>query len=328
MKRLIACLFFLGCCLSPAVAAHAKSVTIKIGHGVPETASLHKAFVKFKEIVEAKSSGEMRVQIFPNQQLGGDRELTEALQLNNVSITAVSANNLAPFVAEFFVFDLFYLFSDAETAYRVLDGEVGKKLLTFLEPVGIKGLGQMENGFRNLTNSKRAVSKPDDMNGVKIRVAENPVQISAWKSLGANPTPMAWGEIFTALQQKTLDGQETSLELIVANRFYEAQKFLTISEHLYSPFTLIASLDFYEGLSPEHRAIVDGAAAEIVPYQRGLAQEVAKNAVETIAKAGLEVTMLTPEQKKAFRDKMADSYPLVRDRAGAICDEILKAAGQ
>lgn len=328
MKRLITCLFLVGCCLGLAVMAHAKSVTIKIGHGVPETASLHKGFVKFKEIVEAKSNGEMKVQIFPNQQLGGDRELIEALQLNNVSITAVSANNIAPFVPQFFVFDLFYLFGDAETAYKVLDAEVGKKLLSYLEPAGIKGLGQMENGFRNLTNSKRAVAKPEDLTGIKIRVAENPVQIAAWKSLGANPTPMAWGEIFTALQQRTLDGQETSLELIVSNRFYEAQKFLTVSEHLYMPFTLIASLDFYEALSPAHRAIIDDASAEVVAYQRAEAQKVAKSALETIAKSGVQVTVLTAEQKKAFRVKMAETYPLVRDRAGAICDELIKAAGQ
>lgn len=306
-------------CAAPAFAAK----TIKIGHGVPETAALHKGFLKFKELVESRSNGDLKVEIYPNQQLGGDRELTEGLQMNNVDITAVSANNLAPFTPAFFVWDLFFLFDTPQDAYSFLDGPAGKKILSYLEPIGIKGLGYMENGFRCLTNSKRVVREIKDFDGIKMRVAENPVQIAAWKALGANPTPMAWGELFTALQQRTLDGQETSVELIYSQRFYEVQKCLTLTRHLYSPFAFIASLDFYNSLSDEHRKIIDDAVAETVPYQRGLAQQMEAEAIEKIRASGVEVVDVPADMKAEMRSMLSESAAMVKERAGDAYDVVV-----
>lgn len=324
-SKFISILLAIGLVFSAVTASASDTLVIKVGHGVPETATLHKGFLKFKEVVETRSNGSMRVEIYPNQQLGGDRELTEGLQMNNVDITAVTANNLAPFTPKFFVWDLFFLFQDHEQAYEVLDGEAGKKLLSYLEPIGLKGLGYMENGFRCLTNSKRDVRSISDLGGIKMRVAENPVQICAWKALGANPTPMAWGELFTALQQHTLDGQETSVELIYSQRFYEVQKCLTLTRHIYSPFVFMASLDFYNDLNDEQRSIIDAAVAEAIPYQRTLARNMEAEAIDKIRAAGVTVVDVPADMRLKMRGMLADSAGMVQKRAGEAYDVLMSA---
>lgn len=310
-----ALMFLLAVGLSSVALAEVK---IKIGHGVPENNSMHLGFLKFKELIEAKSNGEFVVDIFPNQQLGGDRELTEALMMNNVTLTAVSGNNLAPFAKEYFVTDLFFIAPDQAKARAIYDSEAGKKLLSSLEPLGIKGLGNMENGFRNLTNSKREVKTPEDLSGIKMRVPENPVQIAAWKSLGASPTPMAWSELFTALQQGTLDGQESTIESIYTMHFNEVQKFMSITRHHYTPYTVIASKDFYDGLTEAQRAVFDEAISEAIAYQREEAQRLETEYLEKIMQKGnLNVTVLTAEELAAFRGKLGDVNEMVKERCGA-----------
>ncbi len=221
---------------------------------------------------------------------------------------------------------MFFLFDDFSHVDKTFDGEPGKKLLGYLEPIGIKGLGFMENGFRAITSSKGAVKTLDDLKGQKIRVAENPVQIAAWKALGANPTPMAWGELFTGLQQKTVDAQETSVELIESQRFYEVQKGMTISRHTYTPFVLMASKNFYDSLTPEQQKAVDEAAAESIPYQRKLARELDKSATETIKKAGLEVVELAPEVREAMRSRLKEANTMAKERAGEAYDILVNGA--
>ena len=312
--------------LSPVYAQDAR--TVKIGHGVTETSALHLGFVKFKELAEEKSNGTLNILIYPNQQLGGDRELIEGLQFDSVDITAVSGTNLAPFAPEFFVFDVFFLFDDHAHADRTFDGPAGKKLLEYLEPIGIKGLGYMENGFRSLTNSRGPIEKLADMEGLKIRVAENPVQIAAWKALGFNPTPMAWGELFTGLQQKTVDGQETSIELIYTQRFYEAQTDLTISQHTYTPFVLMAAMNFWESLTPEQQQAIQEAADEAIPYQREQARKLEAEAIEAIKAAGVGVTTLSPEVKEEMKAKLEVANQLAKERAGEAYDVLVNGAAE
>ena len=307
--------------ISPAPAQ--AQVKVKIGHGLPESNSMHLGFLKFKELLEKKGGGEFVVDIYPNQQLGGDRELTEALMMNNVSLTAVSANNLAPFAKEFFVTDMLFIAPDHAKARAIYDSEAGKKLLSYLEPLGIKGLGNMENGFRCLTNSKRKVSSPSDLKGIKMRVPENPVQIAAWKALGASPTPMSWSEIFTALQQGTLDGQESTIESIYTMHFSEVQDHLSLTKHHYTPYTVIASLDFYNGLTPPQKKIFDEALAEAITFQRNEATRLEDEYLAKIKAGGkAEVTELTAEQLAVFRDKLGDVNLMVKKRCG---DEIYNA---
>lgn len=310
----------------PVGAAGAQERTVRVGHGVPEDSALHQGFVRFKELVEEKSDGALEVVIFPNQQLGGDRELIEGLQFDSVDVTAVSATNIAPFASEYFAFDTFFLFEDHAHADRTLDGEAGDRLLSYLEPIGIKGLGYMENGFRSLTNSRGPVESVEDIEGLKIRVAENPVQIAAWEALGANPTPMAWGELFTGLQQKTVDAQETSIELIEAQRFYEAQSDMTISRHTYTPFVVLASLNFWEGLSPEHQTAVQEAMDEAIPHQRELARQKEQEAIETIEEAGLGVVELDAEAREAMRARLDEAHAMAEERAGEAYTVLVEGA--
>ncbi len=301
-----------------ATRADAATVNIKIGHGVPENTSMHYGFTQFKEMIEARSP-DFKVEIYPNQQLGGDRELTEALQMNNVSMTAVSGNNLAPFAKEFFVTDLFFIADTHEKAQAIYDSPAAKQLFGYLEPIGIKGLGAFENGFRHLTNSKRPVLFPSDLAGIKMRVPENPVQIAAWKTLGASPTPMAWGELFTALQQGTLDSQESTIESIYSMHFDEVQKYLSLSRHTYTSHVVIASLEFYENeMNDEQRAIFDECVAEAVRLQRIKARELEDDYLEQIrAKGSLEIVEFGEENTAAFRALMDDVNKIIKERCGA-----------
>ena len=290
---------------------------IRAGHGQPVGTGLHQGFVYFKEAVEKKSNGKITVEIYDSGQLGGDRELTEGVQLGNVTMTAVSAANLGTFAKEFYVLDTYFMFRDREHVYNVLDGAAGQMMLDGLTEKEIKGLGYWENGFRHLTNSKHAVNETADMKGLKIRVPDNPVQIAAWNSVGAGPAPMAWGELFTALQQKALDAQESTLESIQTMKFYEVQPYMTLTGHKYSPYVILMGKSFYEGLTAEEKKWVDEAVLESIDKQRAFAQENEKKALDAIAASGkTEIGELTNEAKMEFRQKMSTIYSMVEEKSG------------
>lgn len=306
--------------------AAAAKINIKASHGSPLDSAPDAGWKKFKEVVEARSNGDISVRIYPNNQLGSDRETTESVQLGNLHMACPSSSILAPFAKEVFVLDLFFLFKDRDMAYRVLDGEPGKKLLATLEKSRLKGLGYMENGFRNLSNSKRAIRTPDDIAGLKIRVMENPLHIAAWKALNANPTPMAFTELFTAMQQGTVDGQENPLELIFVQRFHEIQKHITMTGHVYTPYVVIINKPFFDSLSPEHQALIQEAMNEAIAAQRQKALELDEAARKAIAESGTEIVDLTAEEHAMFREKLMPIRDLVRERAGAeFTDMFLKA---
>ena len=285
---------------------------------MPEDTGMGEGFTKLKEVLEAKSDGAMKVEIYPNGQLGGDRELTESAQLGNVDLTAVSATNLAPFAKEFYVLDTFFMFDDRSHVYRVLEGEAGDAMLAPLQEKNLMGLGFWENGFRHLTNSKRPVESPDDMTGIKMRVAENPVQISAWKSVGAGPTPMAWGELFTALQQGTLDGQECTMENIVKMKFYEVQENISMTGHKYSPYVVIMNLDLFNSFTDQEKEWFLSALEEATEYQREVAKKPEVEGLQIVKDAGNTVVEVTPEAKAEFRSSMMGAVnDLVKEKAGA-----------
>ena len=289
---------------------------IKVGHGVPEDTSLGQGFIKFKELVEANSNGSIKVEIYANGLLGGDRELTESVQLGNVTLTGVSATNLASFAKEFFVLDSFFMFDDRDHAYRVFDGTTGDNLSAALESKNMYGLAYWENGFRHLTNSKRVVAGPDDMKGIKMRVPENPVQIAAWSSTGAGPTPMAWGELFTSLQQKVLDGQECTMENIEKMKFYEVQPYVSLTGHKYSPYVVIINQDFYNSLTTAEKAIIDSAMKETTAYQRKVAADLEMKGLEIVKAAGNTVSEVSAAEKARFRNMMAASQDLIKEKTG------------
>lgn len=312
--------------LAFALSAGAATINIKASHGSPLGSAPDEGWQKFKALVEERSGGAIAVQIFPNNQLGSDRETSESVQLGNLHMSCPSSSILAPFAKDLFVLDMFFLFKDREAAYRVLDGEPGKTLLSSLEKSRFKGLGFMENGFRNLSNNKRPVRTPADTAGLKIRVMENPLHIAAWKALGANPTPMAFTELFTAMQQGTVDGQENPLELIHVNRFYEIQKYITMTGHVYTPYVVIVNKPFFDGLSPEHQKLIQEAMDEAIAWQRQKARELDNVAREAIQAAGTQIIDLTDDEHAQFREKLMPIRDLVREKAGKdIVDLFLKA---
>lgn len=295
----------LGC--SSLAMAKAK-VTIKAGTAVPESHTIHLAWVKFKEIIEPRSNGEIEVRIYSNAQLGGDRELIEAAQHGNVSASNASISPLTPFNQDFAVFDMLFLFGSVEEARAALDSKLGRHLLASCERINLKALEFMEVGFRDISNSKHPVTSPDDLKNMKLRTMESPIQIMAWKLVGANPTPVAFSELFTALQQKTIDGQENPLDLTYLMRFHELQKYFTLTNHLYGASVVMFNLDFWNDLSKEHQDLITACMREAVVAQRELAYQKNMEARQLIRDYGNEITELTPEQRQAFIDKVAPAF--------------------
>ena len=306
-------------CVAAAVAfssgamAAGKVIEIKVGHGDVESHPLHLTWLHFKEVLEKESNGGFKVSIYPNGQMGGDRELTEAVQMGNITATAVSTSPVAAFNKDFFALDMPFMFKDRPAAYAVLDGKLGELLNESLDRNNLKGLGFFENGFRVLTNNVRPVNTPDDMKGMKLRTMQNSVHLAMWKAEGANPTPMSYNEVFTALQQGTIDGQENPTPQIWNAKFYEVQKYLTVTNHSYTPYVLFFNKDFYDELSDDNKKLIGSAARQMIEYNRKLATERAAEAMENIRKAGVKINELSPEQLALFREKALTVQPMIEE---------------
>lgn len=247
-------------------------LNIIAAHGAAETTSENASFLKFKELVEEKSGGVVTVDLYPNQQLGGDREYTEACVQGNVTMGGPSTANIAPFVPALNAFETPFLFSDRETVYKALDSAAGQALLDSLETAGLKGLGYFENGFRQLTCNKD-INALSDLNGLKIRVMENEVHLAIWTALGANPGPLAFGELYTALQQKSFDAQENPLEQIYNNKFWEVQDHVYLTQHVYTPYIIYMNLDAWNSLNEATQELIQQCIDEAVEHNRALCAE-------------------------------------------------------
>ncbi len=303
--------------LSATIAQGA--VTIKLGHGTPTTSTLHQGAEKFKSEVETRTNGSVVVDIYHSGQIGHDRQLIESMQLGEVDMAIPSTTNVAPFVKEMFITDYFFLFRNAQEAYTILDGPAGQALDQAVTQKALVGLGFMENGFRHISNNTRPILTPEDTKGIKIRVNENPIQVTAWKGIGASPTPMNWGEIFTSLQQGTLDGQECSLSLFYDTHFFEAQKYLTLTGHIYSPFSVLMSAESFAKLDDAQKQAVREAAKVAITFQRELNQSAEKVALEKVQAGGIQLTTLTVDEMQPFVKSTEPAIPLVKEKCG---DEI------
>ncbi|AZR71963.1 ABC transporter substrate-binding protein [Anoxybacter fermentans] len=288
---------------------------INIGIGLNDKSAQYKSLVYFKELVEKNSDGRIKIDIYHSSQLGDDREMMEALQLGVQEMTCPSTAPIAPFVNEFKVFDLPFLFPSNEAADYVLDGPVGQKLLDKLADIGIIGLAYWENGYRHLTNSVRPVQSPEDVKGLKIRTMENPIHLAAWRELGANPTPMAFGEVFSAMQQGVVDGQENPWGTIYLQNFYEVQKYATDTGHVYSPFVLMISKKFWDKLPSDLQKVIKDAAIKSKYYNRKLNREMNAEYLEKL-KTKMHVTILTPEQRAEFKKAVQPVYEKFADEIG------------
>lgn len=298
-------------------AAAAGAVTIKIGHVEAEDRSTHQALVEyFQKPVEEKSGGSIKVEIYPNSALGGDAELTESVAMGTLTAALPSTSVLVTYSPDFGVMDMPWLFSNPENAFAAMDGEMGDYFNQKLEVVGIHNLGYSYNGLRSMTNNVRPITKPDDLKGLKMRVMENQVFIDFFNTLGASATPMGFNELFTGLQQNTVDGQENPPSLIYASKFQEVQKYLSVTEHVNNFLGFIMNKDFYDGLTAEQQQIVTEAAAEFVKQQRQMELADTQAYVDKLAEEGMEVNTLTEEDKAAFKEALAPMYDKYKQEFG------------
>lgn len=244
----------------------------------------------FKEIVEKKTDGKITVSVFPNAQLGSEREAAEGVRMGTIQMTTVTADGTLPaWVPELQIFSIPYLFRDRDHTYTVLDGEVGEELGELLYNQGFKSLGFCELGWRHFTNNVRPASKPEDLKDLKLRVQEAKIWFELVEALGATPTPIPFGELYTALQQRTVDGQENPVASIRSMKFYEVQKYLTLDGHTYAPGAVIMNPDFFDSLDPDLQQAVEESAKEAIEKQREIIANQEAEDLEYLKEQGMEV---------------------------------------
>ena len=274
--------------LLPAAEAQEPKV-LNLGFVGRVTAPEGVAMTSFAEEIKAKTNGRYEVRLHPGGALGGDREVLEGLQLGTVDLAVPSTSVIANFVPEVQVFDIPFLFRDFDHAQAVLDGPIGQEILAKFNAKGLQGLAFGGIGFRQLTNSRHPVTGPADVKGLKIRTQENQIHLTVWRALGALPTPMALPEVFTALQQGVVDGQENPIGAILNNKFGQVQKYLTITNHAFTPVGFVMSPRAFDALSAEDKKLFLEAARHAMIVCKAEVAKVEKTGVDELRKLGLQV---------------------------------------
>lgn len=311
---------------APATATTTEAATTDVaynliaGHTLPDAHPYNLGLVKMGELMKEKSNGQLNLDVFGNAQLGSERDLVEGLQLGSVQVTCISTAPLSGFTDMFLVFDLPFLFETTEQARAVLDSEVGGEILNSVKDQGLIGLTWFENGFRNITNNKKAIEKPEDLKGMKIRTMENQMHMAAFLAMGADPTPMAMGEVFTALQQGTIDGQENPVPIIDTNKFYEVQKYTSLTGHLFSPAPVFMGMDYFSSLPADLQTIVLESAEEAKPYEREQIDAQNISGLENLTANGMEINEPDKLLFKEATKSIYDEY--IKDGAGFVSPEI------
>ncbi|WP_018717037.1 TRAP transporter substrate-binding protein [Arhodomonas aquaeolei] len=300
--------------------ADMEPVTLKLAHVVNKEDGFHLAAERFAKLVDERTDGAVTIEIYPNAQLGDERTLLEGMQMGTVDMGVITNGPVANFVEEIAVFELPFLFPSREAAYEVLDGPVGQDLLDELERVNLKGLAYAERGFRNLTNSVHPVHTPADVEGLKIRVMENPVYIDTFRALGANAVPMAWTEALTAMQQGTIDGQENPVNVVESFKLYETQKYMSMTRHTYAPALFVMSLNVWNRLPAEARDVLQRSAQEAAEYERRMNAEMQAEQLQTLRDNGMEIVM--EPDVAAFQEAVQPVYEKYGERFGSYLDRI------
>ena len=291
--------------LSVSAIAAGDPIIIKFSHVVAPDTPKGKAAEKFKQMVEERSKGAMKVEVYPNSQLYKDREELEALQLGAVQMLAPSMAKFGPLGArEFELFDLPFIFPNKETLYRTMDGVVGKRLFNKLETKGIVGLAYWDNGFKQMSANK-PMHKVADFNGLKMRIQSSKVLDAQMKALGAMPQVMAFSEVYTALQQGVVDGTENPLSNIYTQKMHEVQKHMTLSDHGYLGYAVITNKKFWDGLTADQRSLISQAMKEATVYERSIAEQEGADALTKIRAAKTtEIYTLTPAERAEWMNAL------------------------
>ncbi|MBO8165476.1 MAG: TRAP transporter substrate-binding protein [Brevibacillus sp.] len=285
-----------------------ETYTIKFAHVVRPTVAKGKAADKFAELIEQKTNGRITVEVFPDSQLGSDREILEQIQSGTLQMGSPFTGVMPSFVPQFQVFDLPFLFEDKKEAFDAMHGALGDVLNGHLQEKGFRTLGYWDGGFKHFTNSKQPIEKPADMNGLKMRTSQSPLLISQFRALGAGGISVDFAELYTALQNKTVDGQENPLSNIVSKKLYEVQDYMTLSAHGYMGYVWLISDDFYNKLPQDLQQAVDEAAKEVNQWQWEQSEADEQKYMQELKESGIQITELTPENRQAFIDATKGVY--------------------
>ena len=297
----ISVLLLSGCQLS-------KVKTIKLAHGLDVTHSVHLALEFFGEEIHRISDGQLKVEIYPNSQLGSEREILELIQIGSLHMTKVSAATLENFAPKSKVLGLPYLFKTRAHAFRVLDGEIGQNLLEDSQRYRLKGLGYYDAGYRSFYTKERPVDHPDELKGLKIRVMESVTAMNMVRSFGGAPTPISWGELYTSLQQGVVDGAENNPPSFYLSKHYEICKYYSLNEHTYSPDVIIIGNSFWNQLNEEQQLWMSKAVNASIDFQRKLWAEHEANAHDEVVKAGVEIVYPEKDVFMELAQKVHEQY--------------------
>ncbi len=300
---LIAAFLLVG--IAPLASAQGP-IILKIGHGHSEQHPDHLGYLKFKEVLEKSSNGRMRVEIYPNEQLGSEEEMAQQVKLGTLTgLVAARYEDMSP---KLYATALPFLFRDYDHAEKVLNGPIGKELAANTEANDMKMLAWTHSGFRQITNNARPIQKPEDLKGLKIRTPPLESVLKSMAAFGATPTPIPFGEVYTALKTGVVDGQENPYVNIFTGKFFEVQKFLSEVNYIYLSSPFVVNLKFWKSLSPADQKLVEAAALEARDLINSLTRSEDLKAKEAMAKAGLKINTLTPEEHAAFVAKSAPVY--------------------
>ena len=308
-------------CVGPAAAQNVQERTIRWGHLNNTDHPVSKGVQKFTEIVAARSGGKIKVKEYPANQLGSEMQQQSALRAGTQEMQSPATTSLVGIVKDYGLIDFPFIVSTPQQADALLDGPLGSALLAKLPEKGLVGLGYWDLGFRNVTNSRRPITKGEDLDGIKIRVIPNPVYLETFKAFNANPVPMSFSELYTALETRTVDGQENPFSVILSNKFFEVQKYLSVTNHTYSTNIILISKKFWDQLSPDEQKILQDAANEARDYQRKVSRELARSAVSDLKAKGMEVNEIAPAELARMRDK---TKPIAQKFSAEYDPEIVK----
>lgn len=292
-------------------------VQLRLAHDNNVNTPLHASFEEFEKLVEEKTDGKIDVVLFPAGQMGSVTDVLEQVRRGDLEMSGTTTSNLVQNVPEFAVWEGYYLFDDYDHAHKVLDSEVGQSVLDPIKEMGLTGLGYMEIGFRNFSNSKTPIEKADDLKGLKMR-GYNPLQIKAWEALGAVPTNLAWNEVFTSLQQHLIDGQECATTSFYNEKFYEAQDYWSLTKHTYTNFMVYINSDFMEGLPEDQQTAIREAMDETIKISREKAEAEEESVLKDIEASGTAINEVSNDARLEMGEIMNN----------AIKDDIVESCGQ
>jgi tripartite ATP-independent transporter DctP family solute receptor len=292
-----------------AFPARAEEYTIRVAFiGAESHGSYITLNEKFKKDIEEKTGGRVKVELYPNAQLGSDRQAIEGISIGTLEMAVVGGSSLLTLDDRMTIMDLPFIFKTREAAHKAYDEFLTEEFNKYLEPHDILILFSGELGYRHITNSRSPIRIPTNLKGLKIRTMENPLHVETFRLLGANPTPVAFSELYTALQQGTVDAQENPIGVIVTSKLFEVQKYASLTGHIYTTAPFIISKSYWEKLPDDIRKIISEVAEETKPYQRDVIEQQNSQFIGELEKAGVEINDLSPDEKQAFIDLCKPVY--------------------